>query len=322
MISVVQLAEADDKAGFGHLRELHAIGASFEKKGISVHTYVVGTPPAGVQWTTKARWVVDSEALSRLVWNSDATVGVWSFRRRLDTHLEKLFDHLGSVRVWITDQPDEPVHAQIVVIPAIAGHLNREWPGRVLQGLEYLPVEASFANDPPQPEARQHDVLMSLGGSDPSRATLRLLPAIAEFDSTVVIGPGFVHAGEVQRAADQLRIRHVTAPDGLQTLLHSHRVLVSAGGNTLAEAAVSGTPALVTWEDPHEQRQGEVFERCGAAVVVGQGTIVEPESLKQHARKLLQSVESLKRMAAYGRKAVDGRGATRIVEAILEEVRK
>jgi spore coat polysaccharide biosynthesis predicted glycosyltransferase SpsG len=321
MTTVIQLAEADNKVGFGHLRELHAIGASFEKKGISVQTYVIGTAPAGMQWTTKARWVDNSEGLSRLIWNSDAGIGIWSFRRRLDTHLEKLFDHLGSVRVWITDQPAESVHAQVVVIPTILGHLNGNWPGRVLQGLEYLPVEASLASDPPQPEARPHDVLMSLGGADPSRATLRLLPELTGFDSTVVIGPGFVHADEVRHMAGELGIRHIKAPDGLQSLLHSHRVVVSAGGNTLAEAAAAGAPALVTWEDPHERHQGEVFETRGAALVVGQGAAVEPNILNQQIRKLLDSPARLRTMALAGRKAVDGLGATRIVEAILEEVK-
>src|SRR5262245_41122262 len=225
MISVLQIGEADGEVGFGHLHELQALEACFVKKAIPVTTYVVG---AGR---------IDTENARRLAWNSNPAVCVWSVRRPLDTHLTTLFTHLRAAHVWITDQPGEPLQVRMTIIPAITSRPVQNWPGRVLQGLEYLPLDSSYADEPAPVEKREHDILMSLGGAAPSVATLRLLSAIAAFDSTVVVGPGFQHADQVQTAADRLRVRYVKAPDGLRELLGAHRIVVSAGGNTLAEAA-------------------------------------------------------------------------------------
>jgi spore coat polysaccharide biosynthesis predicted glycosyltransferase SpsG len=257
-----------------------------------------------------------------LLSNTDATVTIWSLRRPLDAHLEKLFARLGDIRVWITDQPGKPFPVDVVVVPVITKTPLGDWPGRMLAGLDYLPLEASYADEPTPLADRGHDVLLSLGGADPTRATLRLLPGLGDFDSTVVIGPGFVHAGEVKRAAKALGIRYIQSPDGLQNLLRTHRMVITAGGNTLMEAAASGTPALVTWEDPHERDQGEVFERLGAAIVLGKGELLDPSLLRQQTEKLLDSPETLSAMMIAGRRAVDGRGAVRIADVILEKIRQ
>jgi len=321
MISVIQLAEADDQIGFGHLRELHALQQSFRKEQAPVSTFVLGARTSAEQSWANAQWVDSSETLSRLLSGTRATVSIWSFRRRLDSHLEKLLTDLGEVRVWITDQPDEPLAVDVLVVPVITRNTIAGWQAKMLQGLEYFPLDASYSNDPVGVGERPHEVLLSLGGSDPSKATLRLLPDVAGFDSTVVIGPGFVHADEVKSIAARFGIRHIDTPNGLQELLRTHRIVVTAGGNTLIEAAASGTPALVAWEDPHERDQGEAFERLGAAMVLGQGNLLDPTLLNQRARALLDDPALLTAMMTAGRRAVDGRGADRIVEAVLRQAR-
>jgi len=320
MKSVIQVAEADGEVGLGHLRELHAIGAVFEQRGITTQTYVLGKPLPDAKWGD-IHWIANSEMLTSLLWKMDAAASVWNFRRSLDANLERLFDRLGRIRVWITDQPGEPLPAEIVVIPAVVqSHFQKR--GRLLEGFDYLPLDTPYA-EPPLPVAeRSHEVLLSLGGADRTRATLRLLGAIAEFNSTVVIGPGFAHADTVKGTANELGIRFVHSPDGLQQLLRMHRIVVTAGGNTLAEAAASGTPAVVTWEDSHERNQGELFERMGAAVVVGKGDTVDPDLLHWKLKRLLACMEQLTEMASAGRRIADGRGADRIVDAVLEEIGK
>src|SRR5437016_3577154 len=309
MTLVIQLGEADGEIGFGHLRELQAIGTVFEQRGITTDTYVRGNPLSEAKWGN-IHWIDTSEHLTSLLWNIDASVAVWSFRRALDTNLEKLFERLGKIRVWITDQPGEPLAADVVVIPAVLDPGSGcKWRGRLLAGLDYLPLDIGYTDLPLPLAERSHEVLLSLGGADRTQATLRLLGAIAEFDSTVVIGPAFAHAEAVKQSADELGIRAVQSPDGLDELLRSHCIVITAGGNTLTEAAASGTPALVTWEDPHERKQGEVFESMGAAVVVGKGDRVDPALLYLELSRLLASEEKLKEMASAGRRIADGRGA-------------
>src|SRR5438552_799644 len=115
--------------------------------------------------------------------------------------------------------------------------VSSEPPSRVLRGPAYLPLFPSYRAAPKPLAERKGDVLLSLGGADRTRATLRLLPSLRELRATVVIGPGFVHAREVCDMASRLGIKHEDAPGSLHELLAAHKTVITAGGNTLYEAA-------------------------------------------------------------------------------------
>src|SRR5438309_10793651 len=101
MTSVIHVAEADGEIGFGHLRELHAISAVFEQRGVTNQTYVLGKPMCDSKWGN-VQWIANSESLTNLLWKMDPAASIWNFRRSLDENLEKLFERLGKIRVWIT----------------------------------------------------------------------------------------------------------------------------------------------------------------------------------------------------------------------------
>ena len=48
-------------------------------------------------------------------------------------------------------------------------------------------------------------------------------------------------------------------------------IVISAGGNTVFELACVGTPGFVLWEDSHEKIQGDVFEKEGVVINLGNG---------------------------------------------------
>jgi UDP-N-acetylglucosamine:LPS N-acetylglucosamine transferase len=117
--------------------------------------------------------------------------------------------------------------------------------------------------------------------------------------------------------AYQLGVSCIEAPETLYRLLRSHRLVISSGGNTLYEAAATGTPTFVTWEDPHEEEQALAFMAAGATRVLGQGTKIDVGVVREMIGKALESPQMLSTMAQEGRRLVDGHGARRIVQAIL-----
>ncbi len=190
-------------------------------------------------------------------------------------------------------------------------------------GLQYLPLGGEY--EELNGQVRHHrgpirTVVVAMGGVDRTGATVRIVLAVLEVRPHVtvhvVIGPGFTHRRELQAAlASQESSRVVLHeyPPSLAGLLAQCDVGVTAGGNTLAELACVGTPALVAFEDPHERDQGQAFERMGFGRSLGQGVAVT--SLEIHeALAGFDDPEVRQRHCDAGRKSVDGRGALRIIE--------
>jgi UDP:flavonoid glycosyltransferase YjiC (YdhE family) len=314
--SVVLVAEADGNVGFGHLGELRAVGRVLDQRGVPVNRIAIGPrAEAGPEF----EWVSGFTALAERLPSNPNRVIAWSVRTN---RWKAAWSQLGSGHhVWIADVADDYPDVDALVVPT----LHPQWrkaksATRVFAGPSYFPLDVRGSREVPSVTDRQEDVLLTLGGADRTEVTPRLLPSLAGTRSTVVIGPGFRNRAEVERLAAANRVDSLFAPDGLRDLLLRHRIVITAGGNTLFEAAAAGTPALVTWEDPHEQAQGRSFAEAGAAQVIGRGVDVDPAELARAVFQLLGSSD-LATMSAAGRKLIDGRGAHRISDLIIDMAR-
>jgi hypothetical protein len=310
--AVFLVAEADGQVGFGHLGELRAVARSLEQRRIPVARIAIGDRPVaepGLEWVPDYDTLISRLHSPRVIaWSvrTDRWRGIW---RNLSA---------TSRHVWIADVADEFPNVDVVVVPTLhPGLPETHARTRVLAGPEYFPLDVRGPRDVPAVASRSLDVLLSLGGADRTEASLRVIPALEGTKSTVVIGPAFRHGDAVRSAASVAKIESVVAPDGLRGLLLEHRVVISAGGNTLFEAAAAGTPALVAWEDPHEEEQGKSFERRGTARVLGRGVDLDAANVRREVLALLQSPD-LETMSRAGRNVVDGRGADRIADVLVE----
>jgi len=307
---VFLVAEADGQIGFGHLAEIRAIRQMLPAS--SCRAFALG---AFVAAFADVEWLPAISQMIEMIRSGRPEVVVWSLRRDSWKPLWPRIAAASNARhVWIADTDDDCPPVDLLIAPALQSAAAESKRG-VLRGPRYFPIERRNIPEFVPFHARRRDVLLTLGGADRSRATPRLLPALGNVASTVVIGPGFAHAPRVRELAAKHGVAVIENQDGLLPLLAEHRMVISAGGNTLYEAAVTGTPALVAWEDPHEQRQGEAFASAGAARVVGRGVDIEPEQMKQAIAGFLR-IDEWQRAAEAARRLIDGRGAARIAEAV------
>ena len=316
--AVTLCAEADGQIGFGHLSEVEALGSVFQRHRIPCEVLAVGEAPLCSKFND-VEWVSDQEMLAGLLRDRRRHRSIWSFRRSLSPTLAQTLVELEGAKGWIADTIGGVPEVDLLICPMLIE--PAEWippfRGRLLAGLEYLPLDPVYQTDPVPMGNRLRDVLLTLGGADRSQATLRILPAIAGFASTVVVGPGFVHRDQVVALARSLKIEVEESPGTLRDLLQTHKLVVTAGGNTLFEACCSGAVPIVTWEDPHEESHGKVVAAATGAVVFGSGAAVEVDRLRETLDGLLRNSSLLRSISAAGRRIVDGHGANRIAEAIL-----
>lgn len=182
-------------------------------------------------------------------------------------------------------------------------------------GPKYYPLRSGLKQAKTTGAPVPGSVLITLGGVDRTHSTLRVARALTTMPDSIctyVIGPGSsLPLGELEQVLqghDKHRV--VVAPDDFDTLMATHEFILCAGGNTLFEANYLGARGVVVWEDPHEKRQGDIFEKLGAACVVG-----SPHGINS---KKLQSILHGKSSQAAPPSLVDGNGAERVAILLTE----
>lgn len=313
MTRVVLIAEADGEIGFGHLAELRAIAGALSSSGADDSTFVIGarteTPLA-----SGATWIASFDEVTSALHKTQPDAVIWSVRRdgwkRIWSDVSGLARHL-----WMADTDDDRPAADLVVMPT----LDAEAADGILAGPAYFPLDPSTTPEVLSYEERSGDVIVSMGGADRSQATLAILPGLTGLRSTVVIGPAFVHAQAVRDLGRDLGLTVVENEANLLPLLARHRVVVTAGGNTLFEAAAVGTVAVVAWEDPHEEQRGRAAAEAGMGIVAGRGIDMTAEQIAAAVAKMLDR-GAWEAASGAARKLVDGRGAFRIADAVCSLV--
>lgn len=205
----------------------------------------------------------------------------------------------GRLVAFVDALPD-PAAADVV----IAVDDDVESPAHVLAGLRYACLRGDFWGLAPREiEDSPGRVLVTTGGGDlgglGGRIAARLADRFPEVQVELVWGPGF--AGEPPPDVTVLE-----RPCSLLEPLLRADVVVCAGGQTMLEAAATGTPALVLETAPNQSRQISVLAAYEAVLPVREDEV--PEVLE----RVLGSARLRRALSRRAKAAVDGRGALRI----------
>ncbi len=192
---------------------------------------------------------------------------------------------------------------------------------KTLFGLPYSILHPDFANYHERTRrfgSAPETCLITMGGTDPNRLTLRLAKLCLEMKEdlklTVLAGPGFEDRDELEglRSARCEILFDIT--DMARTLFEHQRVICS-GGVTLHEALAVGTPAFAINQVPHQEKKAKTLEALGAAVNLGLAESFDQNKLAAilHMRK-----EELEAMSRAGKKLIDGQGIHRTADELIK----
>ena len=183
---------------------------------------------------------------------------------------------------------------------------------------EFHKKQKSFSSNFPK-------ILVAMGGVDRTGATLRLVKAFSKLDGhfkkEIVLGNAFAHFKAFQNLIHRFPDPSMHWVQGIRDMakrLHSADIVITSGGNTLVECACVGTPTIVLWEDPHEDRLGKAFEEKGCAVNIGNGIITPISHILESMQSLLADTGKRRLMSKMGRKIVDGHGCDRVGKRLIE----
>lgn len=256
---------------------------------------------------------------------------------------ELAYDYLVSMKkvvdklVSIHDFAPFPFSADIVINGNIyAGELNYksvDGDARFLLGTKYLLMRDEFKELPGRNlNKKVKNILVTVGGGDPLNLTPVIIKGINMIEGNIalidkdnlhldiVIGPAFTNLEEIVSMVRGVNIDislHFNV-NKISKLMLDCDLAISAGGTTLYELSATGTPAVSILQADNQVQGAGMLAAKGTIINLGMGDKLNIETIVEKITELIVDFELRKRMSRVGQKLVDGRGADRCVEEILE----
>lgn len=253
----------------------------------------------------------------------------YAFDSRYQAHVKNTRNHI----LYVDDLAAcDRYHADIVLNPNLSGsessYVDRAERAPLLVGTRYSLLRREFrrwANWTRTIPPVAGKVLITLGGSTPRDLALRVLDALSQIQSEVenavfVVGTTTEDFDSLNRAAQSLseKVTFVRSATDMAALMMQADVAVSAAGSTCWELCSLGLPSLLMDVADNQTAEALELDRRGYAKYVGSAATLRPEKLANDIRELLHSEETRRNLSSKGRELVDGRGAERVVSAMLQ----
>ncbi len=313
--------------GLGHVARLLALGAALVARGGKA---TLLAPPLPASWTLRARDAgvalattnaepggrddgLETRDLARRTQSAWVVLDGYGFAPDMSALIDRPI-------AAFADYGEGPIaHAALVID---ANHGAREEPyasvPRRLLGLAFVPLRPEFTawrgrTRAPRESARE--VLCTFGGSDPWRLTEIALAAAAqsELRFSALIGADNTRAFHAPPNAALLRDVRDLPKDAERA-----DVAVIAAGTTLWELLFLQTPVLSYWISAAQRTIVEDLAARGACRSLGDARVARAADLALAIGELAANAEDRARFARAGGALVDGCGAERITDVLLE----
>lgn len=335
-LRVLFRCDGSREIGLGHVSRCLALADELrETFGCGVRFAMV-SGPAGSDMVRRAGYpVLEWQGGSQSTWLTDVVYGYkphaliiderfWTTRSAVEEWRQG-----GVVTVVIDDSGEKRLAADLVFYPPVPQLKDLKWTGftgRLYTGWDWLILRREFTEDRHHVPGEYPRVLVTMGGSDPAGMTLKALAALdrleLDFQTDVVLGPGFGHDKPLEAFVAAARRRYVLHRDvrNMGVLMAQADLAVASYGVTAFELAAMGVPAIHLCLTEDHVLSASALADTGAVVSMGHHTIVTPESLAERVFSLLTDKDGLERMSQKGRALIDGCGAVRIAQCVVNEM--
>lgn len=318
---LVVRADADPELGLGHLARAVALAEVVAERTGAEPVLVGRATPVLVEFlagrqATLEPLLADGYGAEQIAELLDRHTLLVSDTAELDEQALQAVAATGARHVAIDDFGRHAAWPCDVVVNPNLG-VTQEYAGarRVLVGPRYAllrrEIVAAAASARGSVPARARRLLVCFGGGTWSPPVARLLAALAPLADDGVE----IRATIDERVPDGINaVPRATLPE---QLAWADAALLS-GGVVKYEAAACGVPSLLVAVVPHQETISELFAARGAAEYLGPAESIDLAATVERVRGLLASGNRRETLARAGRSLVDGRGAQRVADALLQ----
>jgi len=332
--------DASSQIGFGHVVRCIALGEEFRRQGCHV-SFAMKEGPTGMEMVKSHGFPVYN---SPLIGSSDEYREwmceiydalkpdslILDVRDDLPRSILKSFKNKGMLVVTIDDPSDRRLDADLAFYPPVPQVHKADWEefsGELYSGWEWIILRPEFSLPDSIPSHSPPVVLVTMGGSDPAGFTLKSVAALdaldEEFDTIIVLGPGFVHGKALQKILKGARRRYEIRKSvvDMPALLAQVDVAVVAFGMTAYEVAAMGIYAMYLCLTEDHVESASTLEAAGFGTNLGLGHAVKEWVIGQRVACLLLDQTMRSSVFDKAREVFRSKGINNIVQTVIERHR-
>lgn len=329
-LKVLVLTEGGSGIGFGHIVRCVSLCDAFEENGIIPEIIIHGDETVAGMLKGKTHsvrnWRQEKQWLSSLTDTDVVVIDSYLADRGVYEAISK------SVRVpvYIDDNKRMDYPDGIVINGGInAERLNYPENDDVeyLLGCQYIPLRKAF-RDVPAKEIRENvaAIMVTFGGDDVRNLTLKVLEMLIKeypgLSRQIVIGNGCRNVERIEAVADNdTRLHYHPDAETMRNIMLASDIAISAAGQTLYELARVGVPAIAVAVAENQLNNVEGWKKEGFIEYAGWWEDGRMLDNIHKAIKRLEDKGRRKNMSKTGRSLVDGKGAKRIVDHLMNKGR-
>lgn len=325
--------DASHSIGLGHLSRCLLLGNFIKKKNKKV---------IFLTEQSLSQKIIESEGHICLRLNSklpDLLELYGPYTLIADINSEKIFSsnldytkYLDDLRVnakaliIFDDLVDYPYCADIVIIPYCGANnlkLNKESNTKYLLGPSYFPLRHEFYNTEFNVSVRAKKILITMGGSDPEKITLKALNAIRKiednFKIVILLGKASkIIESEIYNVLSNYNGSYKIIKDSknISKLMKDSDIAITNSGLTKYELSAVGVPSIIISNNKKHSKFTESFSKNECAIHVGNASSVSDKKIRENCINLLGNYKLRFNMSLKGRRLVDANGMSRIWKEI------
>lgn len=340
--------DASHHLGLGHVMRCLAFARGLEKTGVksvfAMKDYEPGLTNLVQRFGYKvftlpqaADFVEDARLTSNFISHHQAGLIITDLTHNDNKSQQEGYAHYlqllkaPSAFLVIIDPIRTDLPADILVMPYYGANntgYKSNYQTRLLLGPTYFIFREEFIEAAKVTREIKQDaqnLLVTMGGSDPLQITQKVSRAITGLvtrspNLQIVIGPSFT--GLVKPEIEEIFKNYhgdykiVIGGDNMAHLMLWADLVITGGGLTKYEAAVTGTPNITISHHAEEAKHTDEFARGGSTRHLGIISQITEEKIASAIETLLTDQTLRAKMSASGRRIVDGSGVERIISKI------
>ncbi|OLS21887.1 MAG: UDP-2,4-diacetamido-2,4,6-trideoxy-beta-L-altropyranose hydrolase [Candidatus Heimdallarchaeota archaeon LC_3] len=197
-----------------------------------------------------------------------------------------------------------------------------------LNGLEYVILRDEFIQSRKTHKTVKkiaENLLITIGGSDKSNITFKIIKAINQLKSfafkvKIVVGPVNIHYQEINDLVKNSNVSSnhnfdlITGNFNLSDLMNWSDIAITASGTTIWELAFMGVSFLYLKVEENQEVIVNELKKNNLGLYLGDGSNIVIEDVSKQINNLTKNYEIRKMFSQTGQALIDGKGKKRILE--------
>ena len=232
----------------------------------------------------------------------------------------------AELLITLEDLINYPYCSDIVIIPYCGADklkLKNGCKTKYLIGSTYFPLRDEFKDDSFIVSKSATKILVTMGGSDPEKITLKVLNSINKldklFDITVILGRASnILDKDINNIMNNYMGLHRVLRDvkNITKQMLECDIAITNSGLTKYELSALGIPSVIISNNKQQALYSDIFSSYGSSIHLGSVDSVNSKYIRDTCINLMKNYKVRSNMSRVGKVLVAGDGLTKIWDAI------